>query len=192
MDTERFRHFQERISSCFTTLGTGSRRSSWWTTLKSRAHTTTDGPGWLFSTGTRASILSTPRLWALLVYTATHSVLHCCASYAPASVSWVRGWTDTLGTWWTGGSAEREERLAAAAVRDKSAFCLFPSSLTHSWSPLGIPLLFPAWRRGIRAPACRFRSLRRSQLARLRGAKCVRAEGEWWRGGGVSGAAAAP
>lgn len=45
IETERFLHFQEWRSFCFTTLGTGSLWSKWWTTLKSREHTSTDGPG---------------------------------------------------------------------------------------------------------------------------------------------------
>lgn len=60
IETERFLHFQERRSSCFTSFGTGSRCSSRWTTLKSKEHTSTDEPGCLFSTGSRASILSPP------------------------------------------------------------------------------------------------------------------------------------
>lgn len=59
-DTERFLHFQERNSSCCTNLGTGRFCSNRWVTLKSREHTSTEGPGWLFSTGSRASILFTP------------------------------------------------------------------------------------------------------------------------------------
>ncbi|MEQ2215541.1 hypothetical protein XENOCAPTIV_002408 [Xenoophorus captivus] len=62
MDTERFFHFQERKASCCTAFGTGSLCSSWWATLNSREQTRTDKPGWLFSTGSRASILFFPPL----------------------------------------------------------------------------------------------------------------------------------
>lgn len=59
IDTERFLHFQERHSLCWTTLGEGSLRNKWRTTLKRRAYRSTDGPGCLFSARTRSSILST-------------------------------------------------------------------------------------------------------------------------------------
>lgn len=59
-ETERFFHFQKCISSCFTTFGTGSLCRSLWVILKSREHTNTEGPGWLLSTGSRASILLLP------------------------------------------------------------------------------------------------------------------------------------
>ena len=56
-DTERFFHFQNLKSSCLTTLGTGSLCRSLWTTLKTSEQTSTERPGRLFSTGSRASIL---------------------------------------------------------------------------------------------------------------------------------------
>lgn len=62
IEIERFFHFQDFKSSCFTTLGTGKLCSNRWINLKIRAHTSTDLPGWLFTTGTRTSILSSSSL----------------------------------------------------------------------------------------------------------------------------------
>lgn len=107
MDTERFLHFQECRSFCFTTLGTGSLWSNWCTTLNSRENTRTDGPGCLFSTGSRASILP-----ARVLPTSLRPFL----SSSPAFLSLPSSWGLEMNGFWRCDGSARLQRCALVVV----------------------------------------------------------------------------
>lgn len=114
IETERFFHFQKCMSFCSTTFGTGSLCKSLWVILKSREHTNTEGPGWLLSTGSRASI---PRsIWTFLLIPGSS-----LASFTFLSPSPGRWWAGALGMYVTGMSC-REKRGCCSGGRWSSCF----------------------------------------------------------------------
>ena len=203
METERFLHFQEWRSFCFTTLGTGMFWSKRWTTLKRRENTSTDGPGLFLRTGIRASILSSPRSPSVSarLFSSFLPPSHpsCLSVHAPVSVSSARWWIDMLGMCWECSRGQGSTERRASCIFD------FPSLLpVQSW----------CWTRVFPSHVCSVPSLKRrawrgfpSQLIPVRrrlslthslvvlrvASVCLCAEWreEWWRGSGVGGAAAA-
>lgn len=166
-DTERFFHFHEWKSFCFTALGTGSCWSKWWTTLKIRENASTDRPGWLLSAGNSASILtsSPPPLHSPFGHGSA-----CFPSYFPFCNDPL---TDVCGMWWEC----RAGSPAAGGVILRFDWWRKPDLSRYHPSQL--------------IPVCWCLSAQQRAVAPLSARLPEEWGWEWWTGSGVGGAAAA-